>query len=50
MELRIIRGLNKLPVRDLRHIAHFNRIIKNYEKMLVIERRHKEELKRKHNG
>ena len=25
-----IRGARKLPVQDLRAIAHFNRIIKNY--------------------
>lgn len=34
-----IKGADKLPVSDLRQIARFNRIVKNYHKMLRIERR-----------
>lgn len=34
-----IKNANKLPVGDLRKIARFNRIIKNYLMMLRIERR-----------
>ena len=34
-----IKGANWLPAEDLRQIAKFFRIIKNYEKMLIIERR-----------
>lgn len=39
-----IRNANKLPVMDLRQIAKFFAIIKNYEKMLVIEKRAKEKI------
>ena len=35
----IIKGANKLPVEDLREIAKFNRIVRNYLKMLKIEKR-----------
>ena len=38
MEPIVIKGANKLPARDLRAIAYFFRIIKNYEKMLSIEK------------
>lgn len=34
-----IKGANKLPVSDLRQIARFNRIVLNYQKMCVIEKR-----------
>ena len=37
-----MKDLNKLPVEDLRVIARFNRIVKNYMKMLKIERRYDE--------
>lgn len=33
-----IRGTNRLPVEDLRQIARFNRIVKNYLKMCKIEK------------
>jgi hypothetical protein len=32
-----IKDANKIPVEDLRQIAKFFRIVKNYEKMLLIE-------------
>lgn len=35
-----IKGANKLPVSDLRQIAHFNRIVLNYQKMCAIEKRY----------
>jgi len=35
-----IKGINRLPVEDLRQIARFNRIVLNYEKMRKIEKRH----------
>ena len=35
-----IKDANKLPVGDLRQIAHFFRIVKNYVKMKRIEQRH----------
>ena len=34
-----IKNANKLPVGDLRQIAGFFRIVKNYNKMLAIEKR-----------
>ena len=34
-----IKNANKLPVGDLRQIAGFFRIVKNYAKMLAIEKR-----------
>lgn len=38
MAIHRIKNGNKLSVQDLRAIAHFNRIIMNYEKMLRIEK------------
>ena len=35
-----IKGINRLPVEDLRQIARFNRIVLNYEKMRKIEKQH----------
>lgn len=37
-----IKNANKLPVMDLRQIAKFFAIVKNYKKMLIIEKRAKE--------
>lgn len=34
-----IKNANKLPAEDLRQIAGFFRIVKNYNKMLAIEKR-----------
>jgi hypothetical protein len=36
---RGIRYAKRLAIKDLKAIAHFNRIVKNYEKMCEIERR-----------
>lgn len=35
-----IKGARKLSLLDLRGIAHFNRIIRNYLKMYEIEKRY----------
>lgn len=35
-----IKGINRLPLEDLRQIARFNRIVLNYKKMCEIEKRH----------
>lgn len=31
-----IKGINRLPVEDLRQIARFNRIVKDYIKMKIM--------------
>lgn len=38
-----IKGVSRLPVHDLRQLARFNGIVKNYIKMCVIEKRNKNE-------
>lgn len=42
MNLYKLKNANKLPVEDLRAIAHFNRIVKNWLKMEKIARRNEE--------
>lgn len=37
-----IKGVNKLPVSDLRQIARFNKIVLNYQKMCAIKKRNLE--------
>lgn len=41
---KAIKGANKLPIQDLRQIANFYRVVKNYIKMCRIEERYKSEV------
>ena len=45
--LQRIKGADKLPVRDLKAIAHFNRNVMNYEKMCRIEKESRDQPKTK---
>lgn len=38
-----IKGANRIPVQDLRQLARFNGIVKNYIRMCIIEKRNRNE-------